>query len=410
MAIAALAVGLVAAACGDDGGSTAASATTASGGSATTGGSGAAVACKIDRPLKIVGQAEKPPEGPNAIPDFANGWELAVTEINAKGGVCGQQISYERVTSSPSDAAAAKSSYLSALDKKADVTLGINSSGNVTALAPEVAKAATPNIYSAAPAAVFLGSKDGVGSPWGFMIRPRVLGLAEAQAEYLVKDMGKKNIGLLCINNAFGISSCDIGKAKVESLGGKIVGRETNEATDTNLTSKVLALKNAGADGLLLFSFPNNQVTFYNQMLDNGFAVPNFGGASSALAIATKNVRPEAYANMYGIEDCVPSVDPAGKPFADAYKAKYNALAGYAAAESYDSVYLVAAAVTKANSLDKKAIADALRTVSYTGACTTYKADAGQGLNQASSIVGFDTTGNWVIKKVTPIPAPAGGG
>jgi branched-chain amino acid transport system substrate-binding protein len=409
--VAALAIALLAAACGDDGGSSAstttkaATATTAGGATATT-----AAACKLDRPLKIIGLAEKPPEGPQAIPDFANGWDMAIADINAKGGVCGQQVSFERLASSPTDAASAKSGYLTALDKKADITVGVNSSSIVTALAPEVAKAATPHIFMSAPPAIFLGAKDSVGSPWTFVIRPRTSGLADAQAEYLVKDLGKKNIGLLCVNLSFGISSCDAAKIKVEALGAKVVGRETNEPTDTNLTSKILALKNAGADGLLLFSYPNNQVTFYNQMLDNGYAVPNFGGASTALAIATKNVKPEAYANMWGIEDCVPSVDPNGKTFADAYKAKYNALAGYAAAEAYDSIFLAAAAVTKAGSFDKKAIADGLRSINYKGVCTTYKSDTGQGLNQGSSIVSFDATGNWVIKKTVTIAAPAGGG
>jgi branched-chain amino acid transport system substrate-binding protein len=410
--VAALSIALLAAACGDDGGSNAS--TTTNGGAATTAGGGsatsAAPACKLDRPLKIVGLAEKPPEGTQAIADFANGWDLAIADLNAKGGVCGQQVSFERVATSPTDAAAAKSSYLTALDKKADITVGINSAGVGTALAPEIAKAATPHLYQTSPPAAFLGAKDSVGSPWGFILRPRTVGGAEAQAEYLVKDLGKKNIGLLCVNVAFGITSCDAATGKIEALGGKVVDRETNEPSDTNLTSKVLALKNSGADALLIFTFPNNQVTFYNQMLDNGYNVPNMGGASAALAIATKNVKPESLPNMLGFEDCVPSVDPNGKAFADAYKAKYNAVGGYNAAESYDSIFVAAAAVTKAGSLDKKAIADALRTIEYKGVCTTYKADAGQGMNRSSSVVSFDSTGNWVlIKNVAVLPPAAGG-
>jgi branched-chain amino acid transport system substrate-binding protein len=357
-----------------------------------------------------VALGEKPPEGPQAIPDFANGWDLAVAEINAKGGVCGQQLSFDRVATSPTDSAAAKNSYLTALDKKADITVGINAAAIGTALSPEIAKAATPHLYQTSPPSIFVGAKDGVGSPWNFIVRPRTVPGAEAQAEYMVKDLGKKNIGLLCVNVAFGITSCDAAKAKIEALGGKVVDRESNEPTDTNLTSKVLALKNSGADALLIFTFPNNQVTFYNQMLDNGYKVPNMGGASAALAIATKNVRPEALANMYGFEDCVPSVDPNGKAFADAYKAKYNAVGGYNAAEAYDSIHLAAAAVTKAGSLDKKAIADTLRTIEYKGACTTYKADAGQGMNQSSSVVSFDSTGNWVLIKSVAVLPPVGGG
>ena len=73
---------------------------------------------------------------------------------------------------SPTDVASAKVAYLSALDKKADITVGMNSSTIVLALAPEVLKAATPNIYMSAASQVFVGAANGVGNEWGFVIRP----------------------------------------------------------------------------------------------------------------------------------------------------------------------------------------------------------------------------------------------
>jgi len=124
-----LALALVAAACGDDSNSSATTTTAASG---ATAAGGATASCKTDRSMKLVGLAEKPPESANAIPDYANGWELAVTQINDKGGVCGQKIDFERIAMSPTDVASAKVAYLSALDKKADMTFGMNSSTIVT--------------------------------------------------------------------------------------------------------------------------------------------------------------------------------------------------------------------------------------------------------------------------------------
>ena len=83
-----VALALVAVACGDNKSSTTSAPTTKAATTATTaGGAAATVAtCKVDRAMKLVGLAEKPPEGPNAIPDYANGWDLAVTQINDKGG------------------------------------------------------------------------------------------------------------------------------------------------------------------------------------------------------------------------------------------------------------------------------------------------------------------------------------
>jgi branched-chain amino acid transport system substrate-binding protein len=416
IASALVAFALVAAACGDNKSSTSTTTTRASG-SATTGGSAATTAaaatCKIDRSLKLVGMAEKPPEGPNAIPDYANGWELAVTQINDKGGVCGQKIDFERLPMSPTDTATAKVAYLSALDKKADVTIGINSSTIVLALASEIAKAATPNIYLSAASQVFVGAPNGVGSEWGFIIRPRNNSSAAIQADYLTKDLGKKKIGLLCAIGAFGDSSCGAAKPAIEAAGATVVSQQQAATDATNLTTQIIAFKNAGADAVLAFEFPNPMVVMFNQAADNGLNVPIMGGASAGLAIATKNVKGPALANVLGIDDCVPVADTTNQvaiDFTKAYKAKYSIDPGYAAAEAYDAINLVAEAVKSAGKLDKKAIADALRTITYQGACEKYKADPGQGLHHASYIEKFDANGNPSIVKSVSVPALAGGG
>src|SRR5205085_2397730 len=82
------------------------------------------------------------------------------------------------------------------------------------------------------------------------------------------------------------------------------------------------------------------EVVLFNQMSDNSFDVPVMGGASSGLAIATKNVKADALKNVLGIDDCVPvsdTINPPAKDFTAAYRAKYNIDPGYAAAEAYDS-------------------------------------------------------------------------
>ena len=71
---------------------------------------------------------------------------------------------------------------------------------------------------------------------------------------------------------------------------------------------------------------------------------------------------------------------------------------------------LAAEALKTAGKLDKKALADALRTITYQGVCEKYKADAGQGLHHASYIESFDASAKPVIVKPVAIPAPTGGG
>ena len=409
---------LVAAACGDDGGKSASTTTakpaatgaTATGAGATgasgTGSSGAAVSCKLDKAPKLIGLAEKPPEGPNAIPDYANGWELALDGLT----ICGQKVDFERLPMSPSDSAAAKTTYLSALDKKPDAILGFNSSAVLPGLAADIKTSGVPTMAMTGSGTIFLGATNGIGSEWLFGLRPRTGGVAAAQVDYLVKDLGKKKVGLICATQAFGVQSCDAAKPAIEAAGATLVSRQEADQQATNLTTQILALKNAGVEGVLVFLFPNSVVVAFNQAAENGLNVPIFGGASTALAIATKNVTPAGLKNAWGIDDCVPASDARGADFAAKYKAKYGINPGYAAASAFDGINILKSVIEKVGKLDKKAIADELRKLEYKGVCDDYKADPAQGLHHSNSIESFDAAGVPKVEKKVAIPAPANGG
>jgi branched-chain amino acid transport system substrate-binding protein len=397
--VALVALALVAAACGDDdddtsSATTEAPETTEADGSTTTGGGEAD--CSLDSPVKIVALVEKPPEGPNAIPDFEEGLQMAVEEVGDE--VCGQPFEYERIPASPTDGNAALNAYLQALDAEPTIVMGLPSSTAVLAVAPEVKKAGIPMIYWSVAPQAFVGGE--AGSEWGFLIRPRNTGIATLQVDYAMNDLGAKNIGLLCANLAFGLQGCDAAAAQIEKNGGTVVARETNETTDTDLTAKVIALKNANPDAVIAFTFPNNLVNLYNQAADNGLDVPIFGGSSAGLIV--KAVNSEARANVWGTDDCVPISNPDTADWKAAYEEKFDKTmvgSGYAVAEAYDSVLLAVAAIQKANSTDPQAIADAMRELEHDGICTNYKADAGQGLNHETHVVQFTDDGVAESKK-----------
>jgi len=220
-------------------------------------------------------------------------------------------------------------------------------------------------------------------------------------------ELGAKRIGLLCANIAFGTQGCDAAAAAIEEKGGEVVARESNETTDTDLTAKVLALRNANPDAVLAFTFPNNLVVLYNQAADNGLNVPIFGGSSAGLIIGA--VETDARKNVWGTDDCVPSNDPETADWKAKYEQKFGKKmigSGYNIAESYDSIMLAAEAIKRANSLDPGDIADALRELEYDGICTTYSSDEGQGLHHSTDIVRFDADG--VGESVKQVEVPAG--
>jgi branched-chain amino acid transport system substrate-binding protein len=389
---------LVAAACGGDDTSDNASTNTTADATAPSGDAGS---CSLDAPLKVVGLAETTGEGAQAVPYYANGWELGVQKINDEGGICGQKVDFERMPVNPTDNAQAKNQFLGAVDKKPDVMMGFPNSATVVALAPEILRAATPFIYFSSPPNAFLDAKPTVGNQYGFLIRPRTTGTTKAQVDYLVKTLGKKKIGLVCVNQTFGQQGCAAAKPAIEAAGGTVVDTETHEVTDTNLTSKILGLKNKGVDGIVAFTFPNTGVVLFNQMADNGLNVPIMTGAIAGLATNTKSVSAEGVKNLYGFDDCAPAVETQATDFLAAYKAKFKTNPSYSAAQAYDSLAIIKQAVEKAGSADKAKVTEALKSVDYEGACVHYKADAGNGLSQSGVLETFSADGTpKVVKKV----------
>jgi branched-chain amino acid transport system substrate-binding protein len=292
------------------------------------------------------------------------------------------------------------------LDEKPDAIVGINASSAMIAVAPDVAKAGTPTIYFGTSPRVLVNAVDGVGSEWGFLIRPITTGIARIQVDYIVQDLGKKRIGLLCLNAAFGQAGCDAAAAHAPEVGAEVVGREVHEATDTDLTSKVLALKSANPDVIIAYTFPNYYVVFINQLTDNGVDVPVFGTGAN-LSVASGGIHSAALPNVWGVEDCVPAGDPEVAGWVGRYKAKFNkAVPSFAVAEAYDSLMMVVQAVETAGSADPKAIADALRAQTHDGICDTYVADAGQALHHSSTFERFGSDGvPQIMKQVAIKPA-----
>ncbi|MCU1374875.1 MAG: hypothetical protein JWO68_2161, partial [Actinomycetia bacterium] len=206
------------------------------------------------------------------------------------------------------------------------------------------------------------------------------------------------------VNQTFGQQGCEAARAAIAAAGGTVVDTETHEVTDTNLTSKVLGLKNKGVEGIMAFTFPNTGVVLFNQLADNGVDVPVMTGAIAGLATSTGSVKPAGIKDLYGFDDCAPAVEDRAKQFAAAYRAKFAGKnPSYSAAQAYDSLSIIKQAVEKAGSNDKDAIAAALKSTDYEGACVHYKADDGNGLSQSAVLETFDAKGTPKVVKTVPL-------
>ena len=133
---------------------------------------------------------------------------------------------------------------------------------------------------------------------------------------------------------------------------------------DVDMTSQVLSAKNAGAEVILTYAIGPELAQIANSMAKLGWKKPMIGSWTLSLSnfidTAGKNgngaVMPQTFIQLGNT--------PKRKAFIDAYLKEYNPKNGLipsavSAAQGYDSVYLLAAAIKQANSVEgPKILAD----------------------------------------------------
>jgi branched-chain amino acid transport system substrate-binding protein len=355
-------VGAVLVGCGSSKAKTSATgATSAAGGSASTA---AAASCQLSRSPKIVAMEEVKGESTVAIDDYWDAQKMAVDEINAKGGVCGQQINLQRVSASATDAAAATAALLRAEAMNPDILVGFPSSAIVNALTKELDHAGIPAMTQSADILTiryFPGS-----SQWVFPTRRPSAGEIDVyMLQYAKDNLHATKIGLITPDVAYGPIATKVVEQQAKTLGLQVYAERTASLTATDLTEQVLAMK--GADAVINVAYPNQVGLALNQMQQNAIDIPTLSSTSGATAISQGVAKPNAISKVTIFEDCNASGD--SPTWANQLAQTLGHLPDANGGAAYDDIYYAAKAIQTANSLDHAAVQKALETINYKGVC-----------------------------------------
>jgi branched-chain amino acid transport system substrate-binding protein len=381
LAAALLALTIVGAACGGDDDDS------ADAGSDSAAGDGE---LSLDDPVSVIMLAETTGESEAAVPFFDDGAQMAVDDLNEAGGVGGQDVEYERI-STPVEGAEAESAFLEAVEEEPTAILGLPSSGQLLAAAQRVGEAQIPVLYEATAPQALVGAPDSVANDYGFLVRPPQFELSGGLVRFASENLGIDQVGIVCVNNPFGETGCGTAEDTAEELGVDIVARETVEQDTTDFSSTVLELKDAGAEAVLSYIFPNAVAALHNALAENDLDVPQVTSSASLIA-GTGAITSGNLENLYGVEDCAPDADedPDVSDWATRFEEQYDYAPNYGVAESYDAVMMAAHAVEAAGSTDADAVREAIAEIEYDGICTTYRGEPSQGLNHQLVAVSFD--------------------
>jgi len=294
---------------------------------------------------------------------------LAADEINAAGGIGGAVIEIVHYDTK-GDAGEAVNAYNRLRDQDGVIaivggtysgaTLGFKdlavadgmpvlsptaTNPDVTLNAPNVFRACYTDAYQGAVAATF--AIDTLGS-----VKPGILrGVGNAYAEGLADNF---------------IATCEA--AGVEYV------EEGYTAESKDLAAQLTKMKDAGVDSLFIPDYANVVGPILAQVKNMGLEVPCLGGDGWDGIEADYAVEAEGFffANHYAQDDESPIVQGFIANYSDIYGEKPNALGALA----YDAVYLMAAAIETAGSVEADAIVSALAASSLSGVTGDISFDA----------------------------------
>lgn len=348
--------------------------------------------------LRIVLLADTKGEASQALPYSDDGAKLAARQLGV------DNVEYIRI-STAQPPASADSALRQALARHPDAIIGLTAASQVLPLTATIERAGVPFFALTSDDALLLGGRAGARNLYS--VRPLGRDTAAALADYVTKTLKARRIGLVCVGDTNGSSSCDEVRGPLAEAGATVVALPTSSASATDLADVAVAMKDV--DAVLDFDAAASVGELANVLAANGVSAPHIATDGAGTAADSKEVTGAALANLRGVEDCAPRVDKASqaKSFAKAYQTAYGYPPQYAAAETYDLVRMLYEAGQRAGSTDPARLMAAVDQTTYKGACGTYHPDSGNVMLHAATLVRWDANGLEQQVKVFAL-APSG--
>ncbi len=302
--------------------------------------------------------------GANSVvaPSVVQSAELAVEEINAKGGILGKKVMLE-VADDGSGAAGAQKAFDSLIfQKKVNVLISMETSAARNAGLPIVTRGKTPFIYTS----FYEGrscNKYLYVNAWvpDQQVAPIV--------DYFMKKHNAKTYFLVGSDYAFGRGMLEFTRGYIEKKGGKVLGEEYLPMDGSDWTAVISKLKSAKPDAIITSTAggaPN--VTLTKQLRAAGVTIP-YGNLAVDEGTA-KSMGGDAE-GIYISGSYLTNIDSAkNRVFLAAMQKKFGAglkTPNDLSVPQYEGIYAYKLAVEKAGSTDADKVIKALAQVSFEG-------------------------------------------
>lgn len=285
-----------------------------------------------------------------------HGIELAMDEINAKGGIRGKKLKVVSVDNQgkPEEAATAVRKLIT--QDHVIAVLGEVASSRSLAMAPIAQEFGIPMISPSS-------TNPGVTQQGDHIFRVCFIDPFQGtvMAKFAFDTLKVKRVAILRdVKNDYSVGLSNYFGEKFRSLGGEIVMDQSYSAGDMDFKSQLTAIRSKEPEAIFVPGYYTEVGLIARQARELGLKVPLMGGdgwdSPKLTEIGGSAMNGNYFSNHYSAE----STDPDVVSFVGKYRKRYGQVPDSLAAMGYDAMLVLADAMSRAAELSPRSIRDAI--------------------------------------------------
>src|SRR5450432_3453576 len=305
-------------------------------------------------PIKLADVAELSGGGATVGTNWKNGIDLAIEEINAKGGVLGRKLEVTHADSQ-SNPGVARAQVQKALDSEPYVLLGPGYSGSVKVTAPLAAEAGIAQIMGGEAAELTRG-----GNKFLFRTSFGQQSSMPKVAKYINDELKAKSVAVVWVNNDFGKGGRDTISKEFARYNIKVAADLSTEAGQADFAADVSKIKAAAPDAVFIYLNEEESARILKELKRQSVTAPLIGETT----LVGQKVVELAGDAVNGARGHVGLTTDAPidliKAFREKFVKKYNYVPDHNGIKGYLAIYMIKATTEKMGKVDSKAFAGTL--------------------------------------------------
>jgi len=302
----------------------------------------------------VMAVSSAPAQGPNLI----KAAQLAVNEINEKGGINGKKLLLIVQDEGPTAATALYAVHKLIDEQKVQVIIGCTTSEAVMNAGPYIESKGVLLVSPSATSGLLSGQK---WSGWTYRVCPSDA-LQGGVAAQLIKDKGYNKVAILVQDTVYGKGVEETAREYLKGMTDIVISLRYDPAKLSYL-SELNSIKEQRPECILHAGLYSDGAVVYEQALKSGMdnipwiAVDGSYGMPLDKYLDAAKFMEKAVTGTAPVPDSNSNIY---KSFAVDYEKAYGALPTVYCDTTYDGVYLIAASMKKANSYSGNALREAL--------------------------------------------------